>query len=135
MRTFRLEIVTPDKAFYADTVQELVIKTPGGEIGILGGHIPLAVCVSIGPIRIKKDDQWLCAFVSEGFMEVTAEKTVVLADSAEWPEEIDAERARTSEAKARDCLKNHRGATERDQAQAALQRAIWRQKIAQKRSG
>lgn len=135
MSTFRLEIVAPDKEFYADTVQELVIRTPGGEIGVLAGHVPMAVCVLAGPVRIKKDDQWLCAFVSEGFMEVTAGKTTVLADSAEWPEEIDLERAKASEDNARSCLEKQQDGPERGRAQAALQRAIIRQKVARKGNG
>lgn len=134
MSTFRLEIVVPDKSFFADTVQEFVLKTPGGEIGILRGHIPMVAAVSIGSVKIKKDDQWLCAFVSDGFIEVTAERTVVLADSAEWPEEIDVERAKASEERARKCLEEQRGNIRSKHAQAALQRAIWRQKVAEKRN-
>lgn len=129
MSTFRLEIVVPDRAFYSDEVQEVVLKTPGGEIGILAGHIPMVVAVSTGYVKIKKEDKWICAFISEGFMEVTAEKTVILADSAEWPKEIDSERAKAAEERAR----LHLGAKpdDREEAtlQAALQRALWRQKI------
>lgn len=129
MNTFHLEIAVPDRAFYSDEVQEIVVKTPGGEIGILKGHIPMVVAVSTGSIRIKKDGRWTCAFVSEGFLEVTAEKTVVLADSAEWPREIDLERARAAEKKARLRLGAKPADREEANLQAALQRALWRQKI------
>jgi F-type H+-transporting ATPase subunit epsilon len=101
MSTLHLEIVLPDRAFYADEVQELVVKTPNGEIGILKGHIPMVVAISIGPVKIKKGDKWLHAFLSEGFMQVTADKTVVFADSAEWPEEIDVKRAKAAEERVR----------------------------------
>lgn len=129
MNTFHLEIAVPDRAFYSDEVQEIVAKTPGGEIGILKGHIPMVVAVSTGYIKIKKDDRWTCAFVSEGFLEVTAEKTVVLVDSAEWPKEIDPERARMAEEKARRRLDAKPADREEASLQAALQRALWRQKI------
>ena len=135
MSTFHLEIAVPDRAFYSDEVQELVVKTPGGEIGILKGHIPMVVTVSAGLIKIKKEDRWIYAFASEGFLEVTADRTTVLADSAEWPDEIDVERAKTAEEKARRSL----GAGPDDPAnadsQAALQRALWRQKVSGKRNG
>lgn len=134
MSTFHLEIVVPDRAFYSDEVQELVVKTPGGEIGILKGHIPMVVAVSIGMIKIKKDDKWINAFVSEGFLEVTADKTVVLADSAEWPEEIDVERAKASEERARKCLSTQLESIEKTKLQAALQRALWRQKVSGRRN-
>ena len=129
MSTFRLEVVVPDRAFYSDEVQELVVKTPGGEIGILSGHIPMVVAVSAGPLKIKKEDRWLCAFISEGFLEVGGSKTAVLADSAEWPEEINVERARAAEERARRLLEEKRGDQEDTNLQAALQRALWRQKI------
>lgn len=130
MSTFHLEIVVPDRAFYTDEVQELVVRTPDGEIGILSGHIPMVVAVSIGPIKIKKDDKWLDAFISEGFMEVTADKTVVLADSAEWPEEIDINRARAAEERARERL-NSDSRLEDMATQAALQRALSRQRVSE----
>lgn len=132
MSTFHLEIVVPDRAFYSDDVQELVVKTPDGEIGILKGHIPMVVAVSIGPVKIKKDDEWTYAFISEGFMEVTAHKTIVLADSAEWPEEIDVERAKAAEERARERLRTQLDHLEYARAQAALQRAISRLKVSGK---
>lgn len=129
MSTFRLEVVVPDRAFYSDDVQELVVKTPGGEIGILGGHIPMVVAVSAGPLKIKKEDRWFCAFISDGFLEVGEGRTAVLADSAEWPEEIDFERARAAEERARRLLEAKPGDQEDIHLQTALQRALWRQKI------
>lgn len=132
MNTFHLEIVVPDKAFYSDEVQEIVLKTPGGEIGILKGHIPMVVAVSIGLIKIKKEERWIYASVSEGFMEVTADRTIVLADSAEWPEEIDVERARSAEEKARALLSARQGDEEDANLQAALQRSLCRQKVSEK---
>ena len=133
MNTFHLEIIVPDRAFYSEQVQELVVKTPGGEIGILRGHIPMVVAVSIGPVKVKKDDKWISAFVSEGFMQVTADKTVLLADSAEWPEEIDLERAKAAEKRAREYLANPDD-TDKSDSQAALQRALCRQKVSKKRN-
>lgn len=128
MNTFRLEIVVLDKAFYSGDVQELVVKTPEGEVGILKGHVPMAFTVSSGRLRIKKDEQWSCAFVSEGFMEVTGDKAVVLADSAEWPEEIDYDRAKAAEERARGALNGPTGAGNSG-AREALQRALWRQRV------
>lgn len=129
MSTFRLEVVVPDRAFYSDEVQELVVKTPGGEIGILSGHIPMVVAVSAGPLKIKKEDRWLCAFISDGFLEVGDGRTEVLADSAEWPEEIDPARAKAAEERARRLLEAKPVDQEDLNLQAALQRALWRQKI------
>lgn len=134
MNTFHLEITAPDKAFYSDEVQELVIKTPCGEIGILKGHIPMAAAVSVCHLKIKKDDKWINAFASDGFMEVTAEKTAVLVDSAEWPEEIDIDRAKAAEERARKSLDAQSEQKAAVKLQAALERALWRQKVSKIRN-
>ena len=127
--TFSLEIVIPDKKFFADDVEMLVLKTPEGEMGVLSGHMPMVVAVSIGPIRIKKDGKWLEAFISEGFMEVMQDKTIILADTAEWPDEIDANRAKAAEERARERLQGKLSRIEYMRSQAALQRALSRLKI------
>ena len=134
MSTFHLEIAAPDRAFYSEEVHELVIKTPGGEIGILKGHMPMAAAVSVGHIKIRKDDKWINAFVSEGFMEVTADKTSVLVDSAEWPEEIDIGRAKAAEERARKSLGAQTGKIADVKLQAALERALCRQKVSKQRN-
>jgi F-type H+-transporting ATPase subunit epsilon len=92
--TFLLEVVTPDRKFFTDNVQMVIIKTPDGEMGILKDHTPMVVAVAIGPIRIQKDGEWLEAVVSEGFMEIKQDKTVILVDTAERPNEIDINRAK-----------------------------------------
>jgi F-type H+-transporting ATPase subunit epsilon len=127
--TFKLEIVTPERKFFSDNAEELIVKTPDGEIGILSGHIPMVVAVAIGPIRIKKNGEWLEAFLSEGFMEILQDKTIVLADTAEWPNEIDVNRAKAAEERARERLQSQLSRVEYIRSQAALQRALSRLKV------
>jgi F-type H+-transporting ATPase subunit epsilon len=132
--TFYLDIVVPDRKFFSGDVQEIIVKTPGGEIGILKGHMPMVVAISIGSIKIKKDDVWTEAFLSEGFLEVMQDKATILADTAEWPEEIDINRAKAAEERARERLHSKLGNVEHMSSQAALQRAISRLKVSGKRS-
>ena len=127
--TFYLEIVTPDRKFISGNVEELIVKTPEGEMGVLSGHMPMVVAIAIGPARIKKDGEWLDAVLSEGFMEVMQDKTVVLADTAEWPNEIDINRAKAAEDRARERLQSKLSRLEYMRSQAALQRAISRIKV------
>lgn len=127
--TFYLEIVTPDRKFFSDEVEMLVLKTPEGEIGILAGHMPMVAAVAIGPIRILKDGEWTEAVLSEGFMEVKQDRTVILADTAEWPHEIDINRAKAAEERARERLQSQISRVEYMRSQAALQRAASRLKV------
>lgn len=129
-KTFYLEIVTPDRSFFSGDVEMLIVKTPDGEMGILSGHIPMVVVAAIGPIKIKKEGEWLEASISEGFMEIKQEKAIVLADTAEWPNEIDINRAKAAEKRARERLKRQLSQIEYKRSQEALQRALTRLKVA-----
>lgn len=127
--TFYLEIVTPDRKFISGNVEELIVKTPEGEMGVLSGHMPMVVAIAIGPARIKMNGEWLEAVLSEGFMEVLQNETIILADTAEWPNEIDINRARAAEERARERLQSKLSRIEYVRSQAALNRALSRLKV------
>jgi len=128
--TFNLEIVTPERKFFSGPVEMINLKTPDGEIGILSGHMPMVIAVGVGPIRIKKDNgEWIEAALSEGFMEITQESTVILTDAAEWPEEIDVNRATEAKQRAEERLQRQLNEVEHIRSQAALARALVRLKV------
>lgn len=129
-KTFYLEVITSDKRFFTGDVESLNVRTPEGEIGIMGGHIPMVVAITPSPLKIKRDGDWLIAFISEGFMEVKQDKTIVIADFAEWPNEIDIERAEAAAERARLRLKGHLVPIERIRTKKALHRALMRIKVA-----
>ena len=126
---FSFEIVTPERQFFSGNVEMVVLKTPDGEMGILPGHIPMVVAVAVGPVKIIQKDKEHKAFLSEGFMEITEDKTIIVADSAEWPEEIDINRAKAAKMRAEERLRNKLSYKEYTQTQAALARAMQRLKI------
>ncbi len=127
--TFFLEVVTPDKKFFSDDVEMVMLNTPEGQIGVLSNHMPMVAAVSIGKAKILKDGNWLEAVFSEGFMEIVSGKVVILTDAAEWPEEIDANRARAAEERARERLRGQLSHLEHVRTQAAMQRAISRLEV------
>ena len=128
-KTFHLEIITPQRAFYSGDVEMVAIKTIDGEMGVLKGHIPMVVPIAVGPIKIFESRKRLIAVVSEGFMEINRDKTVILVDTAEWPEEIDISRAEAAKARALERLKHKLGRMEYMCTQAALSRAMARLKV------
>ena len=127
--TFYLEIVTPERRFFSGEVETVVLKTLEGEIGILKGHAQMVIAVSIGPMRIKKDGEWLEAVLSEGFAEIKQDKTVILTDAAEWPNEIDINRAKAAKERAEERIQRQKDNIETIRSRAALARAIARLKI------
>lgn len=127
--TFSLEIATPERKFYMETVEMVVVQTPQGEMGVLPGHEPLLVAIQIGAIKIKKNGEWLEAFLNSGFMEVNPDKTVILCDTAEWPSEIDANRAKAAKERAEERLQRQLSKIEYIRSQTAMARAMARLKV------
>jgi F-type H+-transporting ATPase subunit epsilon len=126
MALFELEIVTPERVFFSEQVEMVVLNTLDGQIGILTGHIPMVIAVAAGPVKMLKDGKWNTAFLSEGFMEIKQKNSVILADTAEWPDEIDENRAIAAKRRAEERLSRKLSEKEYIYSQAALARAMGR---------
>ena len=132
-RSFRLEIVTPDRLALADdTVTSLVLPGSEGYFGVLAGHAPLLAELKVGEIDVTRADKSETAIAtSGGFVEVGGNRVIVLADTAESADEIDVSRAEEARKRAEERLRR-RSEEEVDagRAQAALLRAINRLHVA-----
>jgi F-type H+-transporting ATPase subunit epsilon len=128
---FKLEIVTPERVFYSDEVDAVSMTTLTGRIQILAHHISYATGIVPSSIKIRQKDTVKFAAVGGGFVEVTKNKVVILADSAEWPEEIDKNRAEEAlqRAKERLNIKSNKSDIDKKRAQIALMRALSRIKV------
>ncbi|GGA12288.1 ATP synthase epsilon chain [Paenibacillus marchantiophytorum] len=126
MSTFLLEIVTPERKVYAEQVNMISVKGVEGELGILPNHIPLVTPLKIAPITVKKQgskDEIIA--VNGGFMEVRKDKVVILAESAELPEQIDIDRAKAAKERAEKRLaETKQDNVDFKRAESALQRAV-----------
>jgi F-type H+-transporting ATPase subunit epsilon len=130
--TLRLEIVTPYGQILGEDVDEVSASGSDGDFGVLAGHVPFVTTLKIGMLAYRKGNETRFIFVNSGYAEVTGEKVIVLADSAEKSEEIDVERAKAAMKRAEERLKK---AEEIDfgRATASLERATIRMQIAQRR--
>lgn len=124
--TFYIEVLTPDRKFFWGDVQSVVLNTPSGEIGILKNHMPIVTLVDVGTIKIKKNNNWIEAVLGQGFMEVTQSSVIILVDTAEWPDEIDLNRAKAAKERAQERILRQANQTEYVQSKAALARAMAR---------
>lgn len=123
MSTLLLEIVTPERKVYAEDVNMVVVKGVGGELGILPQHIPLVTPLKIAPVRAKRNGKEDIIAVSGGFVEVRKDKVVILAESAELPEDIDLDRAVLAKQRAEQRLADRQHKQDLHRAELALQRA------------
>jgi F-type H+-transporting ATPase subunit epsilon len=130
---FTLEIVTPERKVYVDTVDMIVVKGITGELGILPKHIPMVTPLRIAPLKIKKEGKESYVAVHGGFMEVRKDKVVILAESAELPTDIDLDRARAARERAEERLRVKREEVDFRRAEMALQRAMNRLNVGDKK--
>jgi F-type H+-transporting ATPase subunit epsilon len=93
MPEFTCEILTPYRRFYSGKAESLTFVTHDGQIEILAGHESLVAPVRIGQLRLVQGGKVRRASVTEGFARVKEGRVDLFIDAAEWPEEIDRERA------------------------------------------
>jgi F-type H+-transporting ATPase subunit epsilon len=124
-----LEVVMPERAVVRESVTEVSLPGRQGYLGILPGHTPLLTELATGALSYRQGGQTRRLAVSGGFAEVLADRVIVLADSAERPEEIDTARARASLATAERELAAGAG-RDWEAAQQAITRARTRLEVA-----
>jgi F-type H+-transporting ATPase subunit epsilon len=131
-KTFHLEIISTDRLFFSGEVEHLVITAIDGLIGIMAGHEPLVTSLPTGELKYLVDGEWKYAAISEGFIQVMPDASIILADTCELPEEIDIKRAQEAKERAEELLRQKQSIKEYYETQAALNRAMNRLKISQK---
>lgn len=89
-----LEIVTPEKKVFSDTVEAVSVPTTSGEVGLLSNHAPLISALKPGILSYTRGGATERMMIAGGFLEVSDNKVSVLADTAEAASEIDIEAAR-----------------------------------------
>jgi F-type H+-transporting ATPase subunit epsilon len=126
-----LEVVTPERRLLSEQVNSVTVPGRGGELGILPGHAALISDLQAGVLSYNEDGTTFQLLVSGGFVEVNDDKVSVLAEVAERPEEIDAERARRAREIAEKRLSGQSGTDiDVDRAQAKLVRNLCRLQLA-----
>lgn len=131
-KMFRLRVISPERVFYEDDVAMVELNTTEGEIGVLPEHIPLTTIVAPGVLRIMKGEETREAAVLSGFMEIKKDAVTILAESCEWPEEIDLNRAKEAQIRAERRIKSGNEEVNLVRAEAALKRALTRIGLAEK---
>ena len=123
-KTMDLEVISPDRTFYKGTVTMVEFNTTEGYMGIYPEHVPVAVIVSPGVLVIHGTEATKKAALHSGFAKITGSKITIFAEIAEWPEEIDKNRAEEAKKRAEERLKNKNNEIDFKRAELALKRAI-----------
>jgi F-type H+-transporting ATPase subunit epsilon len=91
--SLNVRVITPDKVVWDAVVEELILPSSTGQIGILSDHAPLLTALDIGVMRLKSDAGWSSIVVMEGFAEVEDNKVTILCNGAEEGSSIDTQTA------------------------------------------
>lgn len=123
--TFQLQVVTPGRIFFEGEADFVEIKTGEGRVGIYVGHEPTTVLLDPGVLLIRSGTEVKKAALHTGFAEILPEKISIVAEIAEWPDEIDKNRAEEARIRAKRKLET---GEERSilQAELALRKALAR---------
>ncbi len=128
--TFYVSILAADRVFYEGECESLVIPTSNGQYGILAYHCNLLGAIIPGILEYKvPGGKRELASVSSGIFKMEDNRVMMLVDSIERPEEIDANRAKEQAIKAQEALLQKMSRQEYYSTQARLARAMNRMKI------
>lgn len=131
MNSFALKIVTPDGLRYNGNAEALTVRATSGDLGILAGHINFVAPLGMGRATVVVNGEKRYAACIGGMVSVVDNQVSVVATTFEWADQIDADRARASEEKAKAVLSDKSaGADDIRLAQARLKRALIRQNVA-----
>ena len=131
MTPFSLKIVTPDGLKFDGLVEELIVRTTSGDLGIMAGHVNCVAPLGMGQALIVADGQRRTAACIGGMVSMVNGAATLVPTTFEWAEDIDTDRAAASEQRAKAVLSNKTAtATDIRMAEARLKRALIRKNVA-----
>jgi F-type H+-transporting ATPase subunit epsilon len=133
-----LRIVTPDRTIVDRKVAAVTFQGVDGSYGILPHHAPLMTAIAAtGSAKITEiDGRKLELFVSDGFAQMQHNVLTLVCEAGEFATEIDLERVKAAEAKAREKMAGlDRLSEEFLRAEASLRKALAREMLSRRNSG
>ncbi len=132
MKKFMLEMLTPEKTFFIGEVHSVIVQSVDGLFGILAKHSPVVIGLEPGMISLRTDNEEKVLANSEGFVKVSPDKTVILCQTMEWPEEIEINRVKRAIKENQRRVREAKSIAEYKLSKATLSRAFARLKVKNK---
>jgi len=123
---FELKIIEPDGFFFEGEADFLEFTSVEGKMGVYKNHIPLTTILEPCVVRIHNNGEVKKSAILGGFIEIQKTRITILAEDANWPEEIDVPRAEASKKRAEERLNKKEADLDIVRAEASLKRAIAR---------
>lgn len=129
---FALQILSPEGQVFSDSVDEVQLPTPNGEISVLTHHVPIFAKLSEGTITVKRGGKNTLVAILGGFLEVKENVVLVLSDYAIKAESIQAARSLEAKKLAEEIIKNKQSTADLIMAEKNLQKSLLELKVADK---
>jgi F-type H+-transporting ATPase subunit epsilon len=131
MTPFPLKIVTPDGLEFEGQVEELIVRTVTGDMGILAGHINCVAALGMGRATVILEGKKEYGACIGGMVSVVDGRVTLVPTSFEWSKDIDLPRAEASYHRAKQVLEDKSSSdTDLRLAEARLRRALIRKGVA-----
>ncbi len=129
-KTFKLEVITPERLFYEGDVEMVIVRTLVGYEGFLANHAWACKLLGTGIMRIKEPGtkEFKIAATTGGFIDVK-DRVTIFTDAAEWPEEIDLARQERKLEQANLQIKDNSSEQELKHAKLSIEKAMNRVKL------
>ena len=125
-------IMTPDRIFWNDQAEEIILPTNTGQMGVLSNHAPLITALDIGVMLIRTKKNWISLALMGGFALVKQNQITVLVNEAESSETIEAEQAETAFNESKTQLDQADGQKQKVEANFVFKRARARYQVVKK---
>ena len=122
-------VMTPDCIFLNKEVDEIILPTNTGQMGVLSNHAPLITALDIGVMLVRTQKDWESVALMGGFALVKQNQVTVLVNEAESKETIDPQEAEETFASAKETLEKATGQKEKVEANFAFKRARARYQV------
>jgi F-type H+-transporting ATPase subunit epsilon len=121
--TLNLRVLSPNRVIWDSEVQEIIISTNSGQIGVLPNHVSLVAAVDIGVMKIRLNGKWSTMALMGGFAKIDKDRITILVNNAERDVDIDLQKAQETFRRAKACLAQAEGKRQVIEADVALKRA------------
>lgn len=129
MSTLHLKIVTPENIVFEDEVEEVIVTTSDGEIGILPHHANLMSQIIAGEMRIKTKGKIIAMATGSGLVQMIDNNLSILTDMAESSEDIDEKAAEEARKRAQAALEQTLSDEEYASTLAVLEKSLAQLKV------
>lgn len=136
-KTLKLKIITPERSIFEDDVEEVIVPTEGGVIGILPNHVNLISALTSGDVVAKVAGEEVPFAVVGGFVKVEnsdGTEVSLLADFAEHVQELSDEKIAQAKARADELreMAENEDIVDFEHFETELERSLTRVKVADK---